>query len=418
MLGVRRFLLLPLALGVGVVGSSACQTPTQLTLEFTTDLPCTSVKDVSITVGAPGTIETARAATTVEACTNGYIGTIAVVPSGAKDGRIAIRAVLGVDVRSDQCTAETKYQGCIVVRRELSFVPRSTLLVPIGFYAACRNVACDGNTTCKGRGECVSSNQEPGRAPDGGMLLVGDGGTVACMNDGDCPPLATKPEKCAVGRCSNQTCVYVSVDADGDQDPTSNCEAQDPNVPLKVGTDCDDGDPNIHGSLARACGGSATCKPGKQACEPSDPRKVGPCVGAQTPQAFNCDNGLDNDCNGVIDADELAPIAGQDVGKVCANLYRCPKGSVDPSRAPLCRDGAFYTLDCLTVDAATLVGYAPTTSAAVPVAGAARLLISQDKTRVFPSNVTNSCCPNCPTAIPLCSSGGTCTYTQTVPMIP
>lgn len=413
---LARIVRTPVALfGVfGALVAGACQTPTQVTLELRTDVPCSSVRGVSITVGSPGTVESASPGTTVYACNDGYIGTLAVVPSGAKDGRLAVRAVLGVDVPSDQCSVQSKYRGCIVVRRELSFVPRSNLLVPIGFYAACRNVACDSNSTCKGRGECVSSllSNVDG---DAGTPPIGDGGSYVCATDKDCPVLDTVPPKCAVGRCSLGECAYSARDEDGDNDRAANCVSQVKTIAVSTGNDCDDKDPTISSKIAHPCTNPTPgCGPGSQTCNPADFRKVGPCV-SPSAKPFDCSNLLDNDCNGVVDADELTPIPAVDVGKLCANLYRCPTGSVNPDRLPLCRTANSYTIDCAPTDP-NLIGFAAVTSNGQFGSDMAPLGVSSEL-KVFPSGQLTSCCNPCISNTNLCKAGTTCALTPKLPTI-
>lgn len=405
---------------VCTLGAVSCLGPTQLTLELRTDVPCANVRGVSITVGpTPETVESARPATTTQSCNaDGYIGTIAVTPAAARNGRIAIRAVLGVDVPADQCSPDNKYAGCIVVRRELAFVPHNTLLVPIGFYSVCRNVACTGTSTCKGAEGCVSSVTDLGSPkPVDGGLTASDGGSsvTRCTSPSDCPAIKSTPADCAKPICDNGSCVYLAVDGDGDQDPTSNCVPADANVKLKVGTDCDDSDPTIHGLTPRACGSGACV--GKQACDPNDYRKVGACSGASA-AAFDCSNGLDNDCDGVRDVDQLAPIVAPDKGNVCANVYRCPKGNVQPNRTLLCRSASTgqYTINCGAITDAQFVGYVPLVSAGTTPAGVAPLFIVNDRSSVYPFGIISVCCPSgsCGGA-PLCDANSSCAVTSLNP---
>lgn len=394
----------------GLVGAPfmACLAPTQLTLELRTDATCASVKGVTITVGAPGTIESSSPTTSTTTCTGeGYIGTIAVAPKGDKDARIAIRAVLGIDLPAEQCTAETKYQGCIVVRRELNFVPHTTSVVSIGFYRACQNVSCEGTTTCNADRQCVSSGTDLGRR-DAGVA------PSRCTEAKDCPALVTSPASCAEAVCEKNACRYVSKDADGDGDLASNCESQVVGISVKVGTDCDDADPIIHGSTQRKCTVAGACGSGAQACDPVDPRKVGPCEGATISGPFDCNNKMsDSDCNGILDIDELVKLQAPDSGNVCANIFRCPKGTVLPDRAALCRnDNGTYTLDCGAVAGATLVGFVST----LPLTGfppnTVSLAVAAGRTKVFPSGVASSCNPGT-SSFALCdASGNTCAITS------
>lgn len=558
MSGKRRALSATLVLGAGsLLVLLSCLSPTQLVLELRTDLACNTVKGVTITVGAPSRVESAPPNTTTLRCSDGYIGTIAVAPASDNDGRIAIRAVLGVDVPAEECTAANKYQGCIVVRRQLSFVPRTSVPVLIGFYRACLDVPCDGDSTCKEKNRCVPSSEDPGKPTGDAGVSFGDGAAPECDVKESCPVLPTSPPGCAEARCENKRCRYFAKDEDNDFDLASSCTSSTPGVSVVVGTDCDDKDPSIRGGVARECTTSpegkpldfppsplmGTCKKGMQACDASG--KPGPCVGAvgraaevcgdlldnncngavdegcacspdgavqacgsvvgvckngmqtcnastwgacigaigpfprdcastadndcngkadatldcvcrigdvvqcQTglagacaigkstcvadgssstskwgpcvpngaPQAFDCSNNLDNDCNGTIDSDELVTLQPPDDSHVCANLYRCPGGSLGQKRFPVCRDSGSYKINCgafVGGGTTSIVGYAPIYSGALP-GRSAQLYVTSDKQFVYPRDIVSKCCANgiCPGS-PGCDSSvpANCTLTS------
>ena len=384
-----------------------CLSPTQLILELRTDVPCASTRGVSITFGAPDTLESAPPGTTTTACSgDGYIGTIAVTPAGSKSGRIAIRAVLGLDIPVEQCTAASNYQGCVVVRRELRFVPNTTSVVPIGFYRACQNVICASGFTCNADKQCVSSSGEPS-TQDGGSK------SYACAETKDCPSLATTPANCAEAVCDGKVCRYVAKDGDGDNDPASNCESTVTDIRVKVGTDCDDADPLIHGSTARKCTAVDMCGVGVQTCLAADPRKVGPCEGITGTTVFDCSSdSSDSDCNGILDIDELVKLQSPDAGNVCANIFRCQKGTVLPERTPLCRTGnGSYSLDC-SVAGAVVIGFVPTLPQTGLPQNTTFLAADVAKTRVFPTDVASGCNPGT-TKIGFCNmSGAVCAITS------
>ena len=112
-----------------------CVESTQVTFNITTDVPCADVAGTSITVGLDGTTEGAAPLTVSNDCrsdgTVGAIGTYTVVPRGTKPVTASVKIAMAVgknmSVEAD-CTAEKGYQGCIVARRRVSFVPHRRLM--------------------------------------------------------------------------------------------------------------------------------------------------------------------------------------------------------------------------------------------------------------------------------------------------
>src|SRR4051812_7364123 len=114
-----------------LVGSAlvlgGCRAPTQLTVEVTTDVPC-KINGAAITAGLLGdALENNPPATASVSCdANGRVGALVIVPSGPSDGNIAIKVVAGVDSPYESCKAPA-YEGCIVARRALRFIPHEDL---------------------------------------------------------------------------------------------------------------------------------------------------------------------------------------------------------------------------------------------------------------------------------------------------
>lgn len=187
---MRKLLGLPLLIVAGVASvMPACGTPTQVTFEIRTDVPCGSVKGVAISIGRPGTIEFASPATVTSDCRGGMIGTIATIPSGDDRASIALRVTLGVDTLVENCTAANRYKGCIVARRELAFIPDTALEVPVGLYLGCKDVPCDERTTCKVGSGCIPASVDPG-APVSSSDAGRDGTVLPdATSDGNSPSL-------------------------------------------------------------------------------------------------------------------------------------------------------------------------------------------------------------------------------------
>jgi hypothetical protein len=63
-----------------VASPAACQTPTQITLVLTTDVPCDRVHGSAVRVAAVDALDTAPASASSGVCTGGDLGTLVVVP--------------------------------------------------------------------------------------------------------------------------------------------------------------------------------------------------------------------------------------------------------------------------------------------------------------------------------------------------
>ncbi len=160
-----RLALASLVLGAAGYG---CLTHTEFSLVLTTDVPCGQLKDVAISVGPSSSIESVAPTTTTTTCTqNGAIGTITVIPGGADDSEVAIKVVAGVGRQAESCTAPGYGAGCIVARRDLAFIPHTSLTIPILLSQSCNGVICAPDETCV-QATCQSST-----IPDPKMCTAG-----------------------------------------------------------------------------------------------------------------------------------------------------------------------------------------------------------------------------------------------------
>jgi hypothetical protein len=217
------------ALAVGAIAGPACRTPTEVTVNITTDVPCTKEawQGIALYAGSPGLdVETRAPSLTSTSCdASGNVGSIVLVPSGSDDADIEVRVVAGVTRAPDDC-ATYGYDGCIVARRSLAFIPHESLSLTIALQGACLGNGCDPLHTCVD-GVCddatlsssTSSADAGSTAPtvrcgDDGVtcpthgelccLEVVDGGAHgSCRLPADCPPtsivLACDDESDCVG---------------------------------------------------------------------------------------------------------------------------------------------------------------------------------------------------------------------------
>jgi hypothetical protein len=159
----------------------ACQDPTQITLEITTDVPCTGQLETSIAVGLLGEIETKPFSGSTNHCdpATGRIGSLVAVPSDELSAKVAFRIVTTIGAHPPECTGDKASDDCIISRRALGYLEHTNLLVPIVQRENCRGKPCEFDTTCVA-GDCVSAQIDSALCSDaagcGEEDLPNDGG--------------------------------------------------------------------------------------------------------------------------------------------------------------------------------------------------------------------------------------------------
>ena len=151
----------------------ACRDATVVRVYFASDLPCAALKGLALTFASTASeAEANDPSVRSDACSpDGSIGDLALVPEEENDGALAIKAVLGVDRDVDQCRRASSYEGCIVARRRIAYLPHRELRLRITMHDPCKVTcdaaracvnACDADTTCVLPGAtCVSSQEDP-----------------------------------------------------------------------------------------------------------------------------------------------------------------------------------------------------------------------------------------------------------------
>ncbi len=190
-----RVAVAALACGVAVLG--ACREPTEITVALSTDLPCSQLSRTSIYVGTPaelqrplGELALSAEATTCDPTTK-TIGTIAVIPAGARTDTVGLRVV--ARLTGSDCDRDAK-SGCIDVRRTIGFIEHRSLRLPIALDAACRDVVCSNASDTCYRGQCVTAVVDPNACASGTCGELGgdagtDGGIDGGSDGGTCGPL-------------------------------------------------------------------------------------------------------------------------------------------------------------------------------------------------------------------------------------
>jgi hypothetical protein len=155
----------PLLAVIVAVSAAGCQTPTQITLVLTTDVPCDRVHGSAVKVAATSALDTTPTTASSGACSAGELGTLVIVPGPSGEGEVGVRAALALGATpADACRPGAP--DCIVGTRALRFVKHTRLRATIALDGACAGVACEGGTTCS-RGVCISQEVEPSACPTG-----------------------------------------------------------------------------------------------------------------------------------------------------------------------------------------------------------------------------------------------------------
>jgi hypothetical protein len=149
-------------LGAAIAVAAGCRSPTQITVEVTTDVKCADIRATTFTVGDLTGLDTRPLTSSTDRCDPALsrIGSLVIVPSGANDDTVAIRVVVGLGKDPSLCVPPNYGPGCIVARRALRFIPHESLTLPIFMAASCNGIGCGETETCV-QGDC-----RPATIPD------------------------------------------------------------------------------------------------------------------------------------------------------------------------------------------------------------------------------------------------------------
>jgi formylglycine-generating enzyme len=154
---MRRFPLGALALAALL---PACRSPTEISVDVVTNVPCAQVTVTSFTSGELGAIESLPPTTESTTCTANHLGTVVLVPSSAgDDAKVGFKIVTALDGETASACSGAAAAGnpkCIVERRALNYIPHNPLVVIVDMDAVCEGQICDAQSTCV-NGVCVSA---------------------------------------------------------------------------------------------------------------------------------------------------------------------------------------------------------------------------------------------------------------------
>src|SRR3954471_9676944 len=185
------------AAGALIVGACS-DPPTEVVLSVFTDVPCDST--VAVAVGAPGELGNRSESATSNVCdqATGSRGLLVLVPQSSDNGEVAME----VRIRADQqdprnCLESEGYDGCIIARRILNYIPGRSVKLRVDLRNPCLNTPCTQTTSCVTQGlgkSCVAAHIDPtlcsGTCTDEDLLsqdgsMLGTGGTGRMSSSGE-----------------------------------------------------------------------------------------------------------------------------------------------------------------------------------------------------------------------------------------
>jgi hypothetical protein len=193
-------------LGVSILiamasSSTSCRGATQIVVDIRTNVTCANPmqwQGIAVYSGSPGLdVESKDPSLLSTACeADGRVGSIVLVPNGAKDATLGLRVVAGLTRAPDQCAA-AHYEGCIVARRTVTFLPHEALDLRIDLTNDCVGQACDALRTCF-NGACADARLTSSVTGD----AAATGATVRCGDD--------PTNRCPANDLDNACCLTVA----------------------------------------------------------------------------------------------------------------------------------------------------------------------------------------------------------------
>jgi hypothetical protein len=170
------------------LGLAGCASPTAITVDVYTEVPCATGAEVSLTLAdSLPALSSSAPSSTSAGCLDpsGHVGSIVIAPAG-DEGKLVTFAVATRDDggATEECLTSPLPDACIVARRQLRFDPRADLPVRVDLRDACRGIDCPADQTCV-KGTCVSA----------AVPAICSG---AC-DDGQLPPSNSGPSRLSAG---------------------------------------------------------------------------------------------------------------------------------------------------------------------------------------------------------------------------
>jgi sulfatase modifying factor 1 len=287
---------------------TACRSPTQISVDVETDVPCTQVSATAFTAGELGAIESLPATSASTTCSDGHLGTEVLLPSGASNAAVGFKIVTalnGATTAACSGAAAANDANCIVGRRALRYIPHTPLKVIVDMTQACEGTICTPESTCV-NAVCVpatisDSSQCEGAGCNESVLGPADAGVDATVDAGV--------------DATVETGVDGSVDASDAGVGSTDTGAADDSGGEDAGPPCTPGAQQCAGSAVMTCGANGQwgvawpCATG--AC--SGGACTGATTGSSSPSCAGGGPGLNN--------------CGVDAGDGCCTSLEVPGGT-------------------------------------------------------------------------------------------
>lgn len=156
-------------------------------MKVTTDANCADIRGATFAAAELSRLDDVLTGSRSAQCdpATGSLGSVVVVPSGARDAEVSLRVIAGFGKQPEECNAPYRDQGCIVARRTLRFRPYTSTVVPILLSVSCAGIPCDATSTCQ-KGKCVPISGSTASEADCGDTSGSDPGAPWPMSD-RCP---------------------------------------------------------------------------------------------------------------------------------------------------------------------------------------------------------------------------------------
>ena len=333
----------------GLLSTSCAKDPTEVVVTVYSDVPCDAV--AAVAAGPTGELGDRPASATSTVCdpSTGSRGSLVLVPKADDSGELAVEVRLRTDQgQPDDCIASKNYEGCIVSRRILNYIPGRTVHMRVDLRNPCLNTPCSQTTSCVALGlskACVTAHIDPtqcaGECTDADLVTQSGSQLAACAEGSNpCP----RPEDCAASN-AGASCVcapgYVNPPDDRTACVDLNECALTP-APCDAHAACT----NTDGGFSCTCntayeGDGETCHQAR--CETlCDPHAT--CSAQGKAFQCSCDAGFSGDGATCTDIDECAEQTAD-----CAPLAAC--ANTEGAYECTCPDG--YEGDgatCIDID--------------------------------------------------------------------
>jgi hypothetical protein len=154
-----------LVVGGGLIVGACGDARTEVVLTVFSDVECNA--DVAVAMGKPGELGDRPESATSTVCdpATGSRGVLVLVPKDSDTGELAVEVRIRADKQPPtNCIASLGYDGCIIARRILNYIPGRSVKLRVDLRNPCLNTPCTQTTSCVTQGlgkSCVEARIDP-----------------------------------------------------------------------------------------------------------------------------------------------------------------------------------------------------------------------------------------------------------------